>query len=664
MKTTILTVILLFSIFDLNAKIVYVEPVQNALYVSIHNCIILGFDETIESSNLSSLIDVSGTLSGIHTGEIILTADKKRLIFKPHQPFAFNEKISVKLNRLKTSFTSNNRLTYTFQTQINKPEWDHNKNMSDESGYSSDNNYIYSDSYSTLPQLTVTISNNPSAGHLFLDNSIVNPYTSHFIIANNDGTTHYTREAPVTDFTKQPNGLISYYRTVVDRKYFTEDSQYNIVDSFDCGNGYVTDGHEFRLLNNGNALLMSYDPQIVDMSVIVQGGNPNAIVTGLIIQEIDVNKNVIFQWRSWDHFSIVDAIHVNLTAASIDCVHGNAIELDNDGNLLISSRHLNEITKINRTTGAMIWRLGGVNNQFTFVNDTLPFKYQHHIRRISNGNITLYDNGNFRPPLFSRALEYQLDEVNKIATLVWQYRNTPVIYGPNRGSVQRLKNGNTLIGWGGTNPTMTEVTSAGSIALEMSLPQSVASYRAFRDEVNLTLNIKLAIEGFYNTQTNKLNIKDTVRAYLRSINSPYNVVDSSTAVIDSVNLMGNFIYYNVTAGTYYISTKHRNSVETWSTAGGESFISGGVYLYDFTGSNSKAYGNNLVLKGSKYCIYSGDVNQDGIVDIADVGFIENDVKIFASGYQASDLTGDRLVDFSDAAIADNNGFNFVGAVTP
>ncbi len=83
------------------------------------------------------------------------------------------------------------------------------------------------------------------------------------------------------------------------------------------------------------------------------------------------------------------------------------------------------------------------------------------------------------------------------------------------GSVQRLKNGNTLIGWGGTNPTMTEVTPSGDIALEMTLPQNVISYRVFRDEVNLTLNVKLAIEGFYNSQTNKLNIKDTVKCIFK-----------------------------------------------------------------------------------------------------------------------------------------------------
>ncbi len=87
-------------------------------------------------------------------------------------------------------------------------------------------------------------------------------------------------------------------------KYYAEDSQYNIVDSFYCGNGYSTDTHELRVLNNGHALLMSYDPQNVDMSLIVPGGDPNAIVIGLIIQEIDENKNVVFQWRSWDHFQL------------------------------------------------------------------------------------------------------------------------------------------------------------------------------------------------------------------------------------------------------------------------------------------------------------------------------------------------------------------------
>ncbi|MBK6877833.1 MAG: hypothetical protein IPG99_15640 [Ignavibacteria bacterium] len=91
------------------------------------------------------------------------------------------------------------------------------------------------------------------------------------------------------------------------------DSNYNVVDSFFTGNGYETDLHDLRLLSNGNALLMSYDVKIIDMSQIVPGGQKAAEVTGLIIQEVDPQRNVVFQWRSWDHFQITDADSVNLS---------------------------------------------------------------------------------------------------------------------------------------------------------------------------------------------------------------------------------------------------------------------------------------------------------------------------------------------------------------
>src|SRR6185295_15203514 len=120
-------------------------------------------------------------------------------------------------------------------------------------------------------------------------------------------------------------------------------------------------------------------------------GKTKATVTGNLVQELDASKNVVFQWRSFDYFQITDATHENLLTSPIDYVHANALELDNDGNILLSSRHLDEITKINRMTGAIIWRWGGKNNQFAFVNDAaLGFSHQHAIRRLPNGNVTLY----------------------------------------------------------------------------------------------------------------------------------------------------------------------------------------------------------------------------------------------------------------------------------
>jgi hypothetical protein len=147
---------------------------------------------------------------------------------------------------------------------------------------------------------------------------------------------------------------------------------------------------------------------------------------------------------------------------------------------MLSSRHLDEITKIDRTTGDVIWRWGGKNNVFTFLGDTLQFSHQHAIRRIDDGNLTLYDNGNFHEPPFSRAVEYAVDETLHTCTPVWQYRRTPDEYGAAMGNVQRLPNGNTIIGWGTGKPDVSEVDSLGSELLTVTVPFPNFNYRAYR----------------------------------------------------------------------------------------------------------------------------------------------------------------------------------------
>ena len=665
MKSSILVLsALLILALDLNAEMIYVEPVRDAKFVNVNNNIIIGFDETIKTTDLNSVLTVTGSKSGIHTGDFIYSDNNRKLIFKPHQAFDYNETVEVRLNGLRTSSRGNNRLTYTFQTQEKKMEPFYYTYPEDENNFS--NSFPGADSYGSIPPLDVTISNNPSPGNIFLNNfRNVDYNTAYLIIAGNDGIPVYSRAMTqnTPDFKRLPNGNYAYY-DFVPRIYYAEDSQFNIVDSFYCGNGYTTDNHDLIVMNNGHAIVMSYDRQIIDMSQIVPGGQPNATVIGMIIQEIDENKNVVFQWRSWDHFEITDAIGINLTTSTVDYCHGNAMELDNDGNIMVSSRHFNEITKISRTTGEMVWRLGGNNNEFTFINDSSFFSYQHDIRRIKNGNITLYDNGNRRDSLYSRAVEYSLDEVNKTATLVWQYRNSPDIFGPNRGSVQRLKTGNTLICWGGTNPTLTEVTPSGEIALEMSFPFRTYSYRVFKDEVNLTLNVNLAIEGLLDPQTNTLNLKDTVTSYLRGGNPPFAIVDSSKTVVDSLLLKANFRFYNAPTGPYFISVKHRNALETWSSNGLELQSLTGVFSYDFTDSKSKAYGNNQVLKGSKYCFYSGDVDHNGIIDLSDINLIFNEAENFLTGYNDTDVNGDNITDLTDLIITHSNSVRFISVIHP
>lgn len=192
----------------------------------------------------------------------------------------------------------------------------------------------------------------------------------------------------------------------------------------------------------------------------------------------------------------------------------------------------------------------------------------------------------------------------------------------------------------------------------------VDSICVVNNAVAVASTITLATEGLYNTSTLRLNIRDTVRAYLRNTSSPFNVVDSGKGVVDSVTHTAQILFANAPSGTYYLHIKHRNSIETWSKAGGESYSRGSAFSYDFTTALSQAYGSNMILKGSESCIYSGDVNQDGVIDATDVAAIDNDAFGFLTGYLVTDLNGDSFTDGTDFLIADNNATNLISKLTP
>ena len=142
--------------------------------------------------------------------------------------------------------------------------------------------------------------------------------------------------------------------------------QYEVIDLFSVGNGYPrTDNHDFQMLPNGHAILMIYDRQPVDMSQIVPDGDPDAIVIGLVLQELDTEKTSYLNGAVGITFqSLIQ--QSTWTTDEVDYVHGNSVDVDHDGNWLISSRYLDEVTKIDRETGEIIWRLGGKQNMFTF----------------------------------------------------------------------------------------------------------------------------------------------------------------------------------------------------------------------------------------------------------------------------------------------------------
>ena len=303
------------------------------------------------------------------------------------------------------------------------------------------------------------------------------------------------------------------------------------VDTMQCNTsiGY-TDYHDIRLLDNGNYIMQSYDSLYIDMGDYIEGGQPNTKVKGILrIQEFDINDNLLLDWFAFEHLHIEDytsSLNFDpvLFGSQITWMHGNSIEIDYDDNLIISNRRSSEVLKIHRTSGEIIWIMGGPLNEFEIIDDNLNgFSKQHDVRRLENGNILVFDNGNQHNPPLSRIVEYQVDEVNKTATLVWEYINPDGDVSMSMGSAQRLPNQNTLINWGnmgGMGSNIVEVDYDQNIVLQLSFPGH-NTYKVRKNDWQFEIPMQLADSNLDNT----INVLDVLYIvnYVLYNNTPNNI---------------------------------------------------------------------------------------------------------------------------------------------
>jgi hypothetical protein len=497
---------------------IFLSPKNADLYVPARTTLIVRVSKNILAGVAASdfSFTVRGEVSGIHTGRVVIADDERTSIFKPDVPFVLNELVHVKLTiaggenipPIRYSFRIT-EMTDAERAQvlneIQQKERGEKITSAQTALTKNDDQQAQCITSDSLPiKITVDSLTNPSEGNVFFSAAnLFNGSYSFIGILNNSGVPAFYQNIPrgCENFKVLPDNTLSYFEQtsfpqsgLISGEIDRMDINGRMIDTYKCGNGYTTDYHDFQLLPNGHALLVSFDPEYVDMTKVISdsGAKTHAKVTGAIIQEIDQYKNVVFQWRSWDHLSITDATHESFTSSFIDYVHINTAAFDTDGNIIASFRHMDEVTKISRTDTTTIWRWGGKHNQFTFLGDTLKFCHQHNPTRIANGHVTLWDNGNFRfvdtiingkdtlvNRPFTRAVEFDLDENLHTATAVWQYRNLP--FSAAGGNVQRLSNGNTFIGLGiQTNPGMIEINPNGEKVFQVSLEFGAWCYRAYK----------------------------------------------------------------------------------------------------------------------------------------------------------------------------------------
>jgi hypothetical protein len=340
-----------------------------------------------------------------------------------------------------------------------------------------------------VPPYTATVYDTTVSGYYFLSPGISAANYMHMVLDAKGNLVYYRNfpNLPTFDFKVQPNGHITYF---TGNRFYEMDSTFMIIDTIVAVNGFATNVHDLQILPNGHYLLLANETEVTDLSSYnyFSGtgapGSATASVRANLVQELDENENLVHECHLYGvlSFDSVDPFWL-FSPSVVDWTHSNAVDVDLDGNYLVSTRHFNEITKINASTGAVMWWLGGNYNQFMFLNDSLRFYGQHDVRVLPNGNITLFDNGDHTIPHGARAVEYQLDTVNMTAELIWSYTYDTAMYSNAMGNNQRLSNGNRLINYGAFNAegnvSFDVVREDNSKVFELSFADSLYSYRAF-----------------------------------------------------------------------------------------------------------------------------------------------------------------------------------------
>lgn len=282
------------------------------------------------------------------------------------------------------------------------------------------------------------------------------------------------------------------------------DKNYRIVKTIESsGAGASSDMHEFKMTpyTDGTTVLMTvYQPRQYDLTTNPRFNVQNGmgwIVEG-VFQEIDIETgNVLFEWRSLDHVdpglswtlpqstdTSGDGLHEQ---SPWDYFHINSVDKNQDGDYLISARHVSAIYKLSGVDGHIMWEMGG--NNPTFEQTNFNFSYQHHARWIyenaTHTILSFYDNASntFNSTgKFSHGWIISLDHIANTATKIAQWgapEEEGGLLSGSQGNMQLLPDGNCHIGWG-EHPYFSEHTADGTPVMYAKLADRASNVMIYR----------------------------------------------------------------------------------------------------------------------------------------------------------------------------------------
>jgi hypothetical protein len=272
---------------------------------------------------------------------------------------------------------------------------------------------------------------------------------------------------------------------------------YQPVAAVHAGNGLSADIHEFQITPHGTALISAYFP--VYWNASAAHGSSHQIVYDCVLQEIDIPTGlVLYQWDSLDHVPVTGSeTSPTHNGGAWDYFHLNSIQLDHDGNLLISARNTWAAYKVDHRTGAVLWSLGGKWSNFR-MEPGASFAFQHDVEDQSSSDswLTVFDDGAGRPDVHSqsRGLDLWLSFRNHTAWVGSQWLHSPSLLADFEGNVQQLATAFHLVGWG-EEPYFTEYDRRGRVILDGHFVSQTSSYRAYRFAWSATPSTPPALVG-------------------------------------------------------------------------------------------------------------------------------------------------------------------------
>jgi hypothetical protein len=441
-------------------------------------------------------ISVTGSKTGAHTGQIEADSDNRGGSFIPTQPFSPGETVTV-----STSLNVLDGQHGTFRFQVAEP--------AGRPGYASPGHvpdvrggvWTFRSRPDLIPA-AVRITHGAGAGgssDIFLAPQY-GPVQNGVEIVDPRGQLVWFDPAPKGDmdmdlqvqrYRGQP--VLTWWQGYSSAgmgsgENLIYNTSYEPVAVVQAGNGLSADLHEFQITRQNTALITAFYPVYWDASSV--HGLKREIVFDCVIQEIDIPTGlVLFQWDSLDHVPLSES-YTPLPPEGpkvgyrnpYDYFHINSIQLEGDGNLLVSARNTWGVYKIDHRSGAVLWRLGGKRSSFR-MGAGASFAFQHDVRSHSAGDryITVFDDGAGLPLVEkeSRALELVLNFKTHTARLFKQWKHSPALSALFEGNDEQLPDLDEMVGWG-QQPYFTEFDQRGRTVLDGRFVSNTASYRAFR----------------------------------------------------------------------------------------------------------------------------------------------------------------------------------------